>query len=437
MRILSQRLSYEKNQHCTYISLRNCCSSAINLYSNLVMLFLSLIPTINGSFVYHDSGRLYSEGFSWKLFAETKTIRIKRARRMNHAFQHLYRHDVADVGDPRDSINRQYIDSIEYLVASGGFSDDQVKQMAHDFPPLLSLDVDRHLKPKMKFIKHTLGGGDETLSTKNGAKIINRLSNLGKKIPPQFFGARLERTIAPRHAFLMINKLPHGIELLRNDCELLKEFMNARSSKQFASLCNQWRERFGDQEKMSMNDTTIDNIVVATDIDSFDTIFQRGLMAAARNELSYKDNDQIIDAGDLIKVLVSNGGNPHELDIRGISLIHWASGTGNMSAVKELIPYFGGAEQAITLRSTRDNSTILHWSAAGAKQKDFGCGGHIELCSWFVDLAKSLKKESTNNVEIGALDSMEFFLDDDTNLLSNVINAITAQGNSVLVSQSM
>jgi len=29
------------------------------------------------------------------------------------------------------------------------------------------------------------------------------------------------------------------------------------------------------------------------------------------------------------------------MDIRGISLIHWASGTGNVCGVKASIPYFG------------------------------------------------------------------------------------------------
>ena len=419
------------------------------MYLNFIMIMISSIhiPARAAMFVSHTY-TCRKIRCQWKLFADestttktatntTKTIRIKRARRKNHAFQHLYRHDVVEVGDLRDSVDRLYVDSFDYLVTSGGFSDDEVKQMAHNFPPLLSLDIERHLKPKMKFLKHTLGGGATSSYNKreDGVAKVNRLSQIGKGIPPQFFGARLERTVAPRHAFLMANNLPHGITLLQNDCELLKEFLSVRSSKQFTILCNQWRRRFlMENRERPLPIAIFSEIVLVSDIDVFNTIFQRGLMAAARNELIYKGNNQLIDADYVIKLLVSNGGNPRELDIRGISLIHWASGTGNIKGVKALIPYFGGAEQAISLRAATDESTILHWSAAGANQKDFGCGGHIELCTWFIDLAKTLKIEAISEAGTSALDSMEFFLDDSSNHLSNVVNAVTAQGNSVLVS---
>ena len=268
------------------------------------------------------------EGYSSTLSSEkpVKTIKIKRARRMNHAFAHLYRHDI---GDARDNIDRRYMDVEDFLVRSGGFSDEEARQMIHDFPPLGNLDVERHLKPKMKFLKVTLSGANES----------GLLSALGKKVPPQYFGARLERTIAPRHAFLMAANLPHGQALLKDDSKLLKEFLAARSSKQFSSLCNRWRRESVDFKDNAMDSIALDStmllsgIIFPLSIDVFVAIFQRGLMSAARNELHAQDDNEsvhyknpLVSAGDMIKLLIANGANPHELDIRGISLIHWSSG---------------------------------------------------------------------------------------------------------------
>lgn len=418
-----------------------------------MMMIMMMVKSTSSSFVYCDPccrpPRLYSNhdvGLTDRdqdgcddnerqketsiprsdLSKNTKVIRVKRARRMNHAFQYLYRHDdiIMDVKkgiviDHRDDTSKSYIDAQEYLVQSGGFSDDEVKRFQDDFPPLLTLDIERHLKPKMKFLKYSLGGGSER----------GQLSTLGKSIPPQYFGTRLERTIAPRHAFLMAMNLPHGSALLENNCFLLSKFLSARSSKQFANLCNQWRKEF-------LN-VSGGKLVFSKDIDEFETVFRRGLMAAARNELSYVNqghDSPIIDAGKMIKLLVSNGGNPLELDIRGISLIHWASGTGNISGVKALMPYFGGVDEAIQLRASRDGASILHWAATGAKQKDFGCGGHIDLVSWFIDIAKSLN--SSNNKSSVNIDTTDFFIDEgdaNNDVFASIINAVTDEGNSVLM----
>ena len=84
------------------------------------------------------------------------------------------------------------------------------------------------------------------------------------EIPSQYFGARLEKTIAPRHAFLVYNNLPNGLSLLRREEELtssnstrydnqrtttrLQEFLlSCRKTKRFSALCNQWRKEEQEQ----------------------------------------------------------------------------------------------------------------------------------------------------------------------------------------------
>lgn len=64
---------------------------------------------------------------------------------------------------------------------------------------VLLLSPVRHLRPKLRFLKYTLQGGgtgdDGNDVTSQGPK---PLKDWGKKIPPQFFGSRMEKVIAPR-----------------------------------------------------------------------------------------------------------------------------------------------------------------------------------------------------------------------------------------------
>ena len=94
---------------------------------------------------------------------------------------------------------------------------------------------------------------------------------LGKSVPPQLYGARLERTVAPRHAFLVYKGLPCGRQLLEDNSTLMKEFLNARSSKQFSDLCNRWAEKY------SGTACNIWEPVSYEHVDAFATYFQRGL----------------------------------------------------------------------------------------------------------------------------------------------------------------
>ena len=68
----------------------------------------------------------------------------------------------------------------------------------------------------------------------------------GFRFQSQFFGSRLERTLAPRHAFLASLNLPHGYALIspRNgdhrhgDDFTLKQMLAKRSPADFTALCN-------------------------------------------------------------------------------------------------------------------------------------------------------------------------------------------------------
>lgn len=305
-----------------------------------------------------------------------RATRPRAARRLNHSFRYLFRHDTETAAN---------LTSLEFLVKFGGCTEKQVLKMNETFPPLLDLDVRRHLWPKLWFLQETIG--------------VKELDS----IPPQYFGARLERTIAPRHAFLIYQGLPHGMELLQQSQSLsnrtmLEDFLvSSRRAKQFCALCNSWKRQ--DQPR-----------ITAKQIEAFDVLFQRGLMPAARNELcqssdSWPLQHTDITSAEIISLLLQHGANPLELDARGASLLHWAAGCGNLEAVKVLLPYF---RDGVFTESERDGATPFHWAAAGAKAKEFGCGGHVDVCQYFLEQAS---REDAKRL----------------------INKVTKDGNSVLM----
>lgn len=116
-----------------------------------------------------------------------------------------------------------------------------------------------------------------------------------------------------------------------------------------------------------------------------------------------------------------------ERDYRGATLLHWASGVGNLPAVKALLKWWttttSSSSSAASISSsdddddtgatdnnkmnndhgvwaitTRDGATPLHWAAAGASAREFGTGGHVDVCRYLMDqvTAKSLRKDYVN-----------------------------------------
>ena len=360
----------------------------------------------------------------------------RKARRLNHPFQHLHRHsdpswsdnnwndtiaitdevyecynNIFDIIDndtappKQQQLNSTFAQKpidvqtsllgIQYLHQHGGYTFDQIQQMHSKFPPLLEIDVVRQLRPKMRFLKDCLGGltADQLLNPQ-----------LKDVLRPDYFGSRLERTIAPRHAFLLHIGLPSGKALWDDTYEpsltfscLLDQFLIMhRKPKQFAAMCNSWRNMYGATNLQDNLPITSEQII------AFDKLFQRGILSAARDDSSYKQqpDKQInsspsllqtanVTSAQLVQYLIQHGANPYETDVRGASLFHWAAGAGNLEGLKELVkgcdqldsriqarrgPFTSnpGVHAAILWKASRDDAIPLHWAAAGAGPKEFG-----------------------------------------------------------------
>ena len=230
-------------------------------------------------------------------------------------------------------------------------------------------------------------------------------------------GARLEKTIAPRHAFLVYQNLTHGASLLRRedaDSNLpFRDFLvSCRKTKRFCALCNKWRKEQGEENHVTSD---IEQIT-SKQIEAFDFIFNRGLMAATRNEMVQEDNNWPLEhinitSTEIIKLLIQHGANPLERDVRGTTLLHWAAGTGNLETFKALLPFF---PNGFLEKTERDHSSVLHWASAGANGREFGTGGHCHLCQYILSQCDDTTAESAKDL----------------------VNQLTKDGNSPLMVRS-
>lgn len=295
------------------------------------------------------------------------------ARRLNHAFRYLYRHDD---NSTMVLLSQNVTSAFQFFTEVVGYTAQEVLEMNQTFPPLLELHVQRHLKPKLRFLVETLQ--------------LQSMSQVRQHVPPQYFGARLERILAPRHAFLVHKGLYSGRELILSPTRWRDFLIACRKPKLFCALCNQWlRETEATSRGIPMLPIGI------KEIEAFDAVFQRGLMAAARNDLIQGNRTWPLDAinitaADLITLLIQHGANPLERDARGSSLLHWAAGMGQLESIKVLLPYF---RDGVMEATERDGAVPLHWAAAGANAREFGIGGHVEVCQYLltqVDDARGL-----------------------------------------------
>jgi ankyrin repeat protein len=303
-----------------------------------------------------------------------RATEVRTARRLNLPYKYLYRHSIDDKND-KHSINLNNCTSRDYLMQAGGYTCHQIDELVTRFPPLLALDVQRHLMPKMRFLKETMLGMQPTSSEQYLLP-----EDVRQTLPPHYYGARLERTLAPRHAFLVYFNLPHGQDLLLQSnigATRWQEFLRSCSNtKQFTALCNQWAQ----EEGASV-------VVTAKQVEAFDFLFGRGLMAAARDDLCRPNNTWPLDyvnisSAELIQLLVQHGANPSERDKRGVSLLHWAAGAGNLGGVQALLSY---VEQGVWVKAVRDSATPLHWAAAGGNARNFGIGGHKDVAAFLLE----------------------------------------------------
>lgn len=365
----------------------------------------------------------------------------RTARRLNHSFQHLWRHDSKDIryhlnegkmgydGDnSSDTDNTFLTNTTEFLIQYGGYSSQEIKFASNEiFPPLLGLDIHRHLKVKMRFAKYTLGALNET-----SGQLTTRARNV---IPWSYYGSRLETCIAPRHAFLAFlsqssnrkeNRIPvdfpHSENLISNPEKMRDFLINAgKSSKQYASMCNRWAGH-GDRA----------NVITSFHVEQFEQRFRRGLMAAARGmdfnkspsttgaESILASDEFYISSGSMIQLLIKHGANAQERDTRGVSLLHWSAGAGNLEAYKVLekvVRPLGSEEEGDmnlsghSVKAERDGALPIHWAVSGSNGKEFGTGGHFHIVQYILENAQRYGAKN----------------------MDDVINAKTKDGNSVLM----
>lgn len=219
-----------------------------------------------------------------------------------------------------------------------------------------------------------------------GLDSIKRGSNINKNLHVwrgltcgiwQYFGSRLERTLAPRHAFLASLGLPHGpaLLLLSGDAAAaarrppvlsltLRQLLTKRSAADFAALCTEALVAGGSSAGGRSR-------VAAADVKAFEECFGRGLLAASRREGNQWPQDvngppaagpPVADppasgpptpgpapdpaapAAPLVAVaphamvtlLINHGADPFERDRRGVSLVHHACGAGQWQCAEAL-----------------------------------------------------------------------------------------------------
>lgn len=322
--------------------------------------------------------------------------RPRRRKQKPQVFKHLFRHNE----DISVDCWLRCAEPREFLL-SCGYTEAEIDKMSQVYPQLLSLDVHSQLAPKMQFIVHTLGGGDGDLvwaeeeifhneEEECDTKDINsphnlRISDNAKSyIPPEFFGARLERHVGPRHAYLQHFGLPSGHELLIANGKRLKQFLGACNAPptEFAMLAIKWA---ADLQRV-MGESSIFGAAVhsASRVEQFEEAFRGGLLTAAKCEREDLYAALGSTSGQFVELLLSHGANHLEPDRHGASPLSWACGRGNLEAVKALLESKSQsyhdlacpeAEVILSTQNPKDGATPLHWAACGIDDNKFGSGG--------------------------------------------------------------
>uniref|UniRef100_A0A7S0NRB7 Uncharacterized protein n=1 Tax=Calcidiscus leptoporus TaxID=127549 RepID=A0A7S0NRB7_9EUKA len=182
---------------------------------------------------------------------------------------------------------------------------------------------------------------------------------------PQYWSAP-EKSLIPRHAYLVARGLPSGRQLLLHEQRgLWTLLLRPKSDLQFAeAVCTYGAASSAD--------------AVSADFGRFARTFRKGGLDAAR-------------AGDVsvLTALETHGYDPaSDRDRRGASVLHYAAGHGHVDCCAWACEHGGlGVDDRAS-----DGATPLHWAVAGMRSQrssgmssGFGTGGHQRAASWLVD----------------------------------------------------
>ena len=222
---------------------------------------------------------------------------------------------------------------------------------------------------KLKFARDLLGADDE---------VVHELAH-----SKRFWSVSLEKTLLPRHAFLVTHGLPHGPVLLHSSNEPLDHLLlRPKSDAQFAdAVCAASR---------GQSQSTI-----AAEYAAFARRFSKGALEAARR-----------GDVDMLRLLYSHGWDAScDRDRNGASALHYAAGHGQVECCAFLVDAAGlDVDDNAT-----DGATPLHWAVAGvrtrgasvssggvhadasAERAGFGTGGHLSTASWLARRGASLR----------------------------------------------
>lgn len=300
------------------------------------------------------------------------------------------------------------VDPVDFLL-SCNYTKSDIARMDESFARFSSLDVKSHLSPHVRFIVRTLGAGTGDICDGQECGIDGtdfvphncQVSYLGKSaVPPLFFGKRLEKTIGPRHAYLVHYGLPHGKTLLEDNGRLFQEFLDScdKPASVFAHLCNCWSLATRDGGPFTAKVLHTPDMVEA-----LERSFHAGLLPAVQNRHTC-DLDLIGCApGRMVDLLLEHGANAIEHDSFGTSLLHWAAGSGSLIGAKALLKFLveageatDAAELLINAHGAKGGATPLHFASCGVANGKFGVGGHANVCRLFLDAAGDRASELAN-----------------------------------------
>jgi hypothetical protein len=209
-------------------------------------------------------------------------------------------------------------------------------------------------------------------------------------IKGNFFGCRLDRTLGPFHAYLESHDLPHGKVLLQRP-QMWEQLLTACQSKSptmdFAILCMEWK-------KDTEGEHTFESVK------AFCEVFSAGILPVAKGLSS----PSLIDAQNLIHLMLRHGANPLEYDQHGIVPLFWAAGRGDLEGFQSLLAstaiehdYGDSIYDTVDLeREPKQGATALHWASCGMSKDYIGTGGSFDVCRWILEQAGEAREKVAN-----------------------------------------